>query len=193
MKKLLLSALFFISLVSFGQTAVGINTKTSKLDWKGSKIIGSHNGNVNFSSGKLFIKNGVLTGGEFVIDMNSITCTDITDAGTNAKLIGHLKNDDFFATDKHPTASVKITKVEKLKSKKGTYNIKADLTIKGITNSVSFPATLTKSGNKYVAKANMNIDRTKWDVKYGSASFFESLGDKAIKNEIEFGISLESL
>lgn len=196
MKKIFLVLLTIIGVNLQAQVGVGINTKKSELKWVGNKIIGSHNGKVSLSAGKLYIKNNILTGGEFTIDMNSITCADVTDADGNAKLIGHLKGDDFFATNSYPSSSIKITKVEKIKtksSKVGNYNIQADLTIKGITKGISFPATLKKVGSKYIANASFSIDRTKWDIRYGSSSFFDNLGNKAIKNEIEFVVLIESL
>lgn len=187
--------LFFslLLVVANAQSTVSVNTQKSELKWTGNKIVGSHYGKVFLQSGKFIVKNNILTGGEFVINMNSITCDDIKDEESNQKLIGHLKNDDFFSVDKHPTSTLKITKVQKLAKKPNSYTITANLTIKGITHSISFPATFSKSGKKYVATADIEIDRTKWNIRYGSASFFDNLGNKAIKNEIKFQIQLESL
>lgn len=170
-----------------------INTEKSTIDWIGKKVLGQHNGKVKIQSGTINTKNGVLTGGNFVIDMKSITNEDITDPDYNKKLIGHLNSEDFFNVAAFSTANVKITKVLKLTNKPNSYNLTADLTIKGITKSITFPATFSKSaGNGFEGNAKITIDRTLWDIKYGSSNFFEGLGDKAIKNEIELNVKLAS-
>lgn len=122
--------------------------------------------------------------------MNSLKCTDIEDSGYNAKLINHLKSEDFFNIAKYPVATLKITKVLKIKNKSNAYNLTGNLSIKGITKAISFPATFKKVGNTYQATATISVDRTKWDIKYGSANFFEGLGDKAIKNEFELNVNI---
>ena len=122
--------------------------------------------------------------------MNSITCTDLTDKTYNDKLIGHLKSDDFFGTAKHPTAKFEITKVT---LKEGVnYDVTGKLTIKGITNEITFPALIkqTETAAKIVTVATIKVNRTKFDIKYGSASFFESIGDKAINDEFDLTISV---
>lgn len=170
-----------------------VQTEKSTVKWLGKKLLGQHGGTVTLAKGSVVLNNGILGGGEFTIDMNSIKCTDITDADMNARLIGHLKSDDFFAVEKFPTAQLKITKVMRLTDpdKAGQYVVTADLTIKGITNPVEFPVTLSSKGKTYSASANIVIDRSKWDVRYGSSSFFDDLGDKAIKNDIEFAVVLQ--
>ena len=124
--------------------------------------------------------------------MKSITCDDITDADYSKKLVGHLNSTDFFNVSEFPTANVKITKVLKLTNKPNTYNLTADLTIKGITKSITFPATFKARGQGCEGNARITIDRTWGDSKYGSYNFFEGLGDKAIKNEIELNVNLAS-
>ncbi|MCB9034342.1 MAG: YceI family protein [Chitinophagales bacterium] len=175
-----------------GQTNFAIDTKKSTLAWEGKKITGKHNGNVDIKSGTLVIKNNNIAGGNFVIDMNSITCADIENEEYNKKLVGHLKNDDFFATEKYPTASLVLKKIKRYKSEAGKYELTADLTIKGITKSIVFPAKLTKTGNTYKATANITIDRTLWNIQYGSSKFFDALGDKAIKDDINFNVELQT-
>lgn len=169
---------------------VAVNTEKSSINWVGKKVLGQHNGKVKIQSGTIGTKNGVLTGGSFVIDMKSITCDDLTDADYNKKLVSHLNSADFFNVAEFPTANVKITKVLKLTKKAYSYNLTADLTIKGITKSITFPATFKVTGNNIDGKAKITIDRTLWDIKYGSSNFFEGLGDKAIKNEIELSVNL---
>ena len=203
MKKQFLFATIILSLITnFSSTvfakgsaevkAVAVNTEKSGIEWIGKKVLGQHNGKVKIQSGTLNTKSDVLTGGAFVIDMKSITCDDITDADYSKKLVGHLNSTDFFNVSEFPTANVKITKVLKLTNKPNTYNLTADLTIKGITKSITFPATFKVTGNNIEGKAKITIDRTLWDIKYGSSNFFEGLGDKAIKNEIELNVNLAS-
>jgi polyisoprenoid-binding protein YceI len=195
MFKCICSSLFFIIAFSVAHAqpvSYKVNTDKSNIHWVGKKLLGQHEGDVKLSSGSVIVNNGVLGGGEFVIDMTSMVCTDITDPDMSAKLIGHLESDDFFAVEKNPTANLKITKVMKTTTAKGiTYEVTGDLTIKGITQEIIFPATLENNGKSYTANAKIVIDRSKWDVRFGSSSFFDNLGDKAIKNEIEFAVTLQ--
>lgn len=193
MNKILTLLFVSVAVLGFGQTNLNADVDKSTIHWTGRKITKSHNGSIKLQSGHLRVKDGVLYGGEFVIDMNSIVDFDVKDPEWNEKLVGHLKSDDFFSVDKHPTATIKSKKVFKVKGKENTFSVVADLTIKGITNEVTFPITLKQVGGKYIAETNFNIDRSKWDVRFGSNSFFENLGDKAIKNEIEFAIVIETL
>lgn len=164
---------------------------TSVIEWVGSKVIGSdHTGTISIKNSDLEFKDGVLTGGSVVADMTSITCTDL-EGEWNAKLVGHLNSDDFFSTDKFTTSTIKITKVTPAKEA-NTYNVVADLTIKGITNSQSFMATVKPDGKHHIVTAKLNIDRTKYNVKYNSNSYFESLGDKAISDEFSLNVTLHT-
>ena len=170
-----------------------VNTSASKLVWNGKKVTGEHTGNINISNGNLLIAKNQLVGGTFDIDMNSMTATDITDAEYNGKFIGHMKSDDFFSTAKYPKATFKITNVAAIKgAKQGqpNYNVTGDLTIKGITNKVTFPATVKVEGNKATANGTATVDRTKYDIKYGSKSFFESIGDKAINDDFTLNFNV---
>jgi len=165
-----------------------INTTSSYVGWLAKKIVGEHSGKVKFQDGTISTKNGVLTGGSFTVDMKSITCDDIKDIDYNKKLIGHLNSTDFFNVYEYPSATIKVTKVLKLTKKINTYNLTADLTIKGITKSITFPATFKTVGKTFEGVAKITIDRTLWDIKYGSSNFFEGLGDKAIKNDVEMNV-----
>ena len=194
MKKTIATSLFVLliaaSNVLFAQSSVTVNTTKSNIKWIGKKVLGQHNGQVKIQDGSFTLKNNVLTGGEFTIDMKSITCDDLTDPDYNKKLIGHLNSMDFFNVEQFPTATLKITKVLKNTKIANTYNLTANLTVKGITKSITFPATFKKVGNVFEGTAKITLDRTKWDIKYGSSSFFEGLGDKAIKNEIELNVNI---
>jgi polyisoprenoid-binding protein YceI len=164
----------FISVMAMAQSA-NVNTANSKIKWEGKKIGGAHEGHISLKSGNLELKKGNIVAGNFVIDMNSITNTDLENKEYNQKLVGHLKSDDFFGVEKYPEAAFTITSSD-MKNGKGT--VTGDITIKGKTESITFP--VEKTGNDF--SALMEIDRSKFDVRYGSTSFFSGLGDKAIKD-----------
>lgn len=160
-----------------------IDAEKSKITWVGKKVTGQHNGTINLADGGFTLKGKKLTGGTFTIDM-----TSLKDADANARLEGHLKSDDFFSTDKFPKATFVISSIE---SKGGDqYNVKGDLTIKGITNPIEFPATIQTANGQINAKANIVVDRTKFDIKFRSGNFFENLGDKAIDDNFELNVEL---
>ncbi|WP_353132064.1 YceI family protein [Pseudopedobacter sp.] len=187
-KKILLIALVAVFTVFTAKAqSYKLDTEKSVIEWVGRKVTGAHNGTVKFSSGTLNY-NGSLKSGNFLINMNSIKALDVQGEWAT-KLEGHLKNEDFFATDKFSTAKFVITKLGKLVN--GTQTVVGKLTIKDITNEISFPATVTLNNGVLTAVAkNVKVDRTKYDIKYGSKNFFDSLGDKAIDNEFELNITL---
>ena len=191
MKKIILSTV--VSLLSLSnlqaQEKHSISIEKSSVEWIGEKVTGTHSGLISLKDGYFKFEENKLVGGEFNIDMNSITCTDIENKEYAAKLVDHLKNDDFFASDKHPLSNFKITKV----IFDGTsYMITGDITIRDITEEITFPARFHSHGRIFHANASLKIDRTKHDVKYGSGSFFDDLGDKMIYNEFTLKIQLES-
>ena len=163
-----------------------IDVAKSKINWVGKKITGQHSGTLAFQSGTLIFKKDQLVGGNFTVDMNSITVTDIKAGEGKEKLEGHLKAEDFFGTEKHPTSTLVIKTIGKQSN--NIYAVTADLTIKGITNSVKFKITVNKDNT---ANASLVVDRTKYDVKYGSKSFFEGLGDNVISDDFELAIDLK--
>ncbi|WP_316829029.1 YceI family protein [Pedobacter miscanthi] len=165
-----------------------VNAEQSKLTWLAKKVTGEHSGTINVTSGSLALDNKVLKGGSFELDTKTIAVTDLTDKETNAKLLGHLKSDDFFAVEKFGKANFNITSAKSTGA--GTYDVKGKLTIKGITNEISFPATVKQDGNKVTANAKIIIDRTKYDIKFRSKSFFENLGDKTIYDDFELNVQL---
>ena len=169
-----------------------VDAGASLLKWKGEKIGKQHYGTIDIKDGYL-TKTGDNFSGEFRVDMTTMKNDDIKDAEYNAKLIGHLKSDDFFSVEKHNTTTFKIKSISSYKPKKdqyGNYWVKGDLTIKGITNEIGFPAELKFDSKGFTAKADIVIDRSKWDVRYGSGSFFDNLGDKMISDDIKFELSL---
>ncbi len=161
-----------------------VKVSQSKVTWKGYKVTGSHDGTIDLKSGFLMMNGKNLTGGEFVIDMTSISNTDMTAGNGKEKLEGHLKSDDFFGVEKHPTAKLVIKSSENFN--KNSYTVKGDLTIKGITK----PITLVISMFENKATATMKVDRSKFDVRYGSGSFFDDLGDKTIYDEFDLVVDM---
>lgn len=160
-----------------------IKTEESRVVWKGYKVTGSHYGTIAINAGFLNFDNEKLTGGEFEVNMTSISCDDLK-GEYKEKLEGHLKSDDFFGVEKYPTASLIFKKVKA--TGKNSYKVTGDITIKGKTASVTFDMSVY--GNK--ATANLKIDRTKFGVKYGSTSFFDGLKDKAIYDDFELEVKL---
>jgi polyisoprenoid-binding protein YceI len=169
-------------------TVFTVDNGATKVKWHAEKVTGKHDGHVKIKSGTLNFDNGKLKDGEFTINMKSISNTDIEDPSYKAKLENHLKSDDFFSVKKFPEAKFSITKVEE---KSGKHHITGDLTIKGITHPVSFPAEISVNGDKVTAKADIIVDRSKYDVRFRSKSFFDinALGDNLIYDE--FTISLD--
>ncbi|MDP9076123.1 MAG: YceI family protein [Bacteroidota bacterium] len=166
-----------------------IDTQKSVIEWTGKKVLGEHHGEIKLASGAITTESKVPVKGNFVIDMTSITNKDLTDAETKTKLLGHLKSEDFFSVDKYPAAQFAATRITD--GGNGNLNITGNLTIKGITNPISFSAAYTLTGNTLTAKAaNVKVDRTKYNMKFGSKSFFESIGDKAIDDEFILNINI---
>lgn len=188
-----LLAVLLVFTLSANATNYSIDTKSSKLKWKGEKVVGKHFGTVEIKNGSVTLDNNKMTG-NFDIDMTSIVSEDLKDnKDSHGKLVGHLKSDDFFSVDKHPTAKFTLKKADKYSPEKGqdyNYMVTGDLTIKGITNEVRFPAKINMSGNNFNAYASFTIDRTKWNVKYKSGSIFDGLGDAAIYDDIKFELHL---
>jgi len=156
----------------------------SVIKWTGEKLTGKHYGKIALKEGSLTLKSGNITGGTFVINMNSITDEDVENAEYNAKLVNHLKSDDFFGVAKFPETKLVITKATAFKG--NTSEVTSNLTIKGKTNPNVF--TVTKNGDKYTAK--IVVDRSKYDVKYGSKTFFEDIGEKIIYDEFILDVEL---
>ncbi|MDC0204551.1 YceI family protein [Flavobacteriales bacterium] len=189
---IVLSVLAIIGIAGVHTNDIIVNQTSSSIKWTGSKASGSkHSGTINISKGKLVFDHGRLVGGEMIIDMNSIKNTDIKSERKSQRLVDHLKNEDFFFVEKYPTAILKIISAERMPD--NLYKVAADLTIKGITNRITFTTHLTIKKDGFLGTANIKIDRTKWDIKYGSGSFFEGLGDRMILDEIEFDIFLLSV
>lgn len=168
--------------------ALKVDTKASTFNWLGKKVTGEHNGTIGIQSGSLVLNAGKLKGGEFTIDMKSIKCLDLTDAGYNAKLIGHLTTPDFFDVAKYPTAALKIKKATAKGN--GNYDVTGDLTINGVTQPITFPTVVTVDGKSATAVAKFEVDRTKFGSKYASKSFFDTIGDKMINDTFQVDVKI---
>lgn len=177
-----------ISKIENGNYAININE--SKVEWEGKKTSGAHNGTVKLSSGNIIVEGGEVKGGNFVVDMNSIVCDDITDAEKNKDFVEHLKDADFFSVNQFPISKLDIVSVT---AKGGNaYDVRANLTIKGISNEITFVADFIFTDGNLSASANFDIDRTKWDIKYKSKTVFPELADKFIYDEMNFKVLVKA-
>lgn len=170
------------------KSTLSVNVEESKVVWLGKKVTGEHAGTIDIAYGDLEFDGDKLTGGSFEIDMKSIKNSDLENEEYNQKLVGHLKSDDFFGVEKYPKATFVISEVSQKSSTK--YDVKGDLTIKGITKSIEFPVQVTLLGSKASATATITIDRSEYDVRYGSGSFFDGLGDKLIYDDFTLDVTL---
>jgi polyisoprenoid-binding protein YceI len=170
-----------------------IDTAASTMNWVGKKVTGQHNGTIKITKGEVGLDNSnAVVNGNFEVDMKSIVNLDLDDAEWNTKLITHLKSDDFFSVEKFPTSKFEITNVETLNdAAKPNFNstVTGNLTMKSVTKSITFPASIKFDNGVLSAFADFDIDRTQWDIKYGSGKFFEGLGDKMISDN--FNISFK--
>ncbi|MGQ8335722.1 YceI family protein [Sunxiuqinia sp. A32] len=176
----LLVALFLAPALFAGNYTV--DTAASTVKWNGKKVTGEHNGAIDLKEGTLEVQNGVIKGGTVAIDMQTISDDD-----SSEKLVGHLKSEDFFSVETYPTSKLVLTNVKKSGNE---YTFTGDLTIKGKTNPVTFTAVSTEGDDEIKVAGDLTIDRSKYDVRYGSKSFFENLGDKVIYDDFTLNFVL---
>lgn len=183
----LLGTILFLFIANSGfAKEYKVNSTSSTLEWEAKKVTGQHSGTISFGEGTLQADKKKISGGKVSVDMTTLVNTDGN--GVNKNLVGHLKSDDFFSVDKFPQASLEVKKVE---AKSGDlYHFTADLTIKGITAPIEFDAEVTLSSELLTATGVMIVNRTKYDIKYRSASFFSDLGDKMIQDEFSLKFKL---
>jgi hypothetical protein len=162
----------------------------SNIDWIGRKVTGAHNGTIDIKNGNLIFNHDLPIGGNFIIDTTSIKILDIADPATNAQFGGHLASDDFFSSEKYPEAFFEITSVTPQTST--TYNLSGNLTIKGITQPISFEAAINDNGETLSAQGKITVDRTKFNMKFRSGNFFTNLGDTLIYNNFELDVKLSA-
>lgn len=169
-----------------------VDTKISSMEWTGKKLTGEHTGTILLSSGEILIMKNAVSGGKFDIDMTTIDSKDLS-GEWKAKMDGHLKSPDFFDAAKFPKAQFTITSVTPIKSAKDggfTHNVKGNLTIKDKTNEVAFDAVIKIADGKVACVGSAVIDRSKFDIKYGSKTFFADIGDKVIYDEFTVKFNL---
>ncbi|MBY5959359.1 YceI family protein [Membranicola marinus] len=169
-------------------TKVIIDPTKSTLRWDGYKVTGQHHGSVAIESGELIFDGGQLKSGRFVMDMPSIEVHDL-EGEYRTKLENHLKSDDFFGVASHPKATFEIDKAIPYGTT-GLYKVEGQLTIKKITKPIKFEAQVDHKNGVMTATADIQIDRSEYNVRYGSGSFFDNLGDKTIYDEFDIKVKL---
>jgi len=177
------AAFSFVGLSAFAQDNFKVNVENSKLTWKGYKPTGSHTGTITLASGNIVIKNNKLIVGSFVADMSTIK-----DADGSAKLEGHLKSADFFEVAAFPTSKFEITKTE---VKGAKIHVTGNMTIKGITKQITFPAAFAvNKDNAILTSDTFQINRADFNVKYKSKTFFNDLKDKFVNDDFDFQVTI---
>ena len=172
-----------LSAVSNSQEKLSAVKEKTKLSWLGEKVTGQHTGTITLQSGWLNLADNKIVSGEFLIDM-----TSIKDDDGSERLLGHLKSEDFFGVEKNPVSKLVITGSTPLE--KGTGTVRGNLTIKGITNPVEFKVAMQDNAEGTWFYTNIVIDRSKYNIRYGSGSFFDNLGDKTIYDEFKLKVNL---
>ena len=171
-----------------GPAPATVNKAESQVRWEASKVTGTHWGYVPLKNANLDVAGGKITGGSFDMDMVNLTVEDLKEEPSKGNLTKHLKSDDFFSVEKFNTATFKITEAKTSNGKE--YTISGTLTIKGISQPISFPASVAVAGGKLTATGQITFDRTKYDIKFRSGNFFENLGDKMIYNDVKLDVKL---
>lgn len=172
------------------ETVMTIDGQQSSLTWTGKKVTGSHTGNVNIRQGNIVLgEDGMVQSVYVQVDMTTISNQDLEDESTKAKLVGHLKSDDFFGVEKFPYAEIKLSNVTSGKEA-GQYVASGTLTVKGKTEPISVPFKFRQNDGTAQAMGKFTFDRSKYDVRYGSSSFFDSLGDKVIYDDVEIEFNI---
>ena len=170
-----------------------VSVTDSKVNWLGKKVTGQHSGSIKVANGEILVDNGKVTGGKVEIDMKTIVNEDQKDEESIKKLVGHLSSPDFFDVAKFPTSKIEITKVEALNdATKPNINstVTGNLTMKDVTKSITFPAEIKIENGVLTVKADFDIDRTDWNIKYGSGKFFDNLGDKVINDKFNLNLTI---
>lgn len=172
-------------------TTYKVQTNESTVTWVGEKVTGSHTGNIGIKEGVITFEKDMIESANITIDMTSITVTDERmDDGTKAKLKGHLDSPDFFHVEEHQTAQFQLTSFEPITSEDGMYMATGKLTIKGKTEVISFPTQVRFENGALTVSADLTFDRSKFDIRYGSDSFFDNLGDRVIYDDVKINFTL---
>ncbi len=165
----------------------------SQVAWRGTKIGGEHDGTIGVGQGELYVYDDELLSGEVVIDMTQIVVLDIQDPTNNARLQAHLESDDFFSVETYPVANFEITSVQAIENTlpgENNYRVFGNMTIKGITHGIAFDAMIELADDLIIARADFDLDRSRWDVRFGSGSFFDNLGDNLIHDDFNLKLHI---
>jgi polyisoprenoid-binding protein YceI len=186
-----------VSIPASAQISYKVNSDQTTFKWTGYYVFsfGEHYGTIRVSKGNIVTTGDQITGGAFEIDMKTLVDHDMKEDDGGIDLTNHLKSSDFFDTDEYPTARFEITKVEKIKDakdKQPNYDISGILTLKGVSNPLTFPAYVSAEGNDISAIAKFKFDRTKWNVRYNSGKFFSDVGDGAISDAIGVELTIKA-
>jgi len=199
-------------------TSISVNAANSVVTWIGSKPAGKHNGTIGIAGGEVLVSNGKVVGGSFDIDINSLVVLDLpADSEWNGKLKGHLLSADFFDAANFGSAQFEITgaapyaqanvtadkeefnteyapaTLSEVMVENPTHFISGNLTMRGVTKNITFPASVSVENGVIKAKANFNIDRTEWKLMYqDEASVADKAKDKFIYNTVNVGFELEA-
>lgn len=195
-QSLTLFAALAIALGAFANTEDGttrykVDANSSSITWHATKVTGEHMGTVDVANGYLSVTDGELVAANIIANMETIRCTDL-EGEWGDKLVGHLNSDDFFNVSEHKTSSFTLRNIEALNAPKGdaTHTVTGDFTIRGITKSITFEAKVSDNAGKLSIEGSVILDRSQFDVKYGSGSFFDNLGDNLIHDNFTVGFNL---
>jgi polyisoprenoid-binding protein YceI len=174
-------------------TKFQIQKASSHVNWTGKKVLGLHTGTINIADGYIEMDDSKQIKGDIVIDMDSIIITDISDKKTNQEFLAHLRNDDFFSVDKYKTASLSITQSTQIASNQ--WKLDGILKIKDITHPISFIANIDIFHESLHSMGEITIDRTLYNIRYGSGKFIQGLGDKLIYDDfiLQFKIIAQTI
>jgi polyisoprenoid-binding protein YceI len=173
---------------------MSVSPTSSSVTWEGKKVTGSHSGDIQVQSGFITAEKGLITGATVIIDMKTINTLDL-EGGGKESLDGHLKSDDFFGVAQFPTAQFELTSINPVRSTDGmNFAANGTVTIKGRTEEVSFPVKVEMGNDAASISGEITLDRSKFDVRFRSKSFFDvaELGDKLIYDEFTIGFELKA-
>lgn len=175
--------------VEFADGLYTLDIVNSTIAWNAQKRVGAkHHGTVAAQEGAFVAEQGQIVGGTIFVDMNTIADLDLTDEKFNTMLVNHLKSEDFFAIETYPSATFTISSVTKIDA--GTYDVTGNMTMKGKEQEISFPAIFVNTETGMQVTGTATLDRTLWDVRFGSDKFFDNLGDGLIEDEFTLTFDL---
>ncbi len=182
-------------------TIYKVDLTSSNINWSGTAVSHGHNGTIGMKDGELTVKDGNISSGAFTIDMNTIKCIDVVDAEKNGQLIGHLTSPDFFDTKTFGEGKFELVSVAALTndSAGNTHTITGNLTLKGQSKSISFPAKVSISTEEITATGNVIINRLDWGINYKSlkgaaaAIDFAKWKDDAISDDLKIAVNLKAI